>query len=400
VRHFDHLAFAERREAGDEGRRLRTLGRQPHDDNHLVACADDVGEFHASASEYRRRGGVPAPAAESAAPLHWTPVSKRRVLVTFSPSREMRDAFGETLDPVAQVTYLPDLRADERAEAVGAADAVIGWSIADELGDELAQLHSVGVVQLLSAGLDHVPFDQIPPGVPVASNAGAYSDPMAEHVLAMALALAKRLPQQHAALASGEFDQETLNREIRDSLVGVLGFGGIGKASAKLFSALGARIHALNRSGQTDAQVDQIGTLDDLDDVLRAADVVVISLPLTRATRALISERELSLMKSDAILVNVARGAILDEDALYEHLRRNPSFSAGIDAWWEEPLAHDSFNPRRPFLDLPNVIGSPHNSAITVHSWERAAWQAAANVARYLRGEHVQHLADRTDYIE
>jgi phosphoglycerate dehydrogenase-like enzyme len=105
-------------------------------------------------------------------------------------------------------------------------------------------------------------------------------------------------------------------------------------------------------------------------------------------------------MKSDAILVNVARASILDEDALYGHLRRNPSFSAGIDAWWDEPHEYGAFSLRRPFLGLPNVIGSPHNSAITVHSWERAARRAAANVARYLRGEPVQHLADRTDYIE
>ena len=332
--------------------------------------------------------------------LDWTPVGKRRVLVTFSPSRQLRDAMSESLDPVAEVTYLADLDADERAEAVATADAVIAWFITDELGDELAQLESVGLVQLLSAGVDRVPFDRLPPGVPIASNAGAYSDPMAEHVLAMALALAKRLPQQHAAMASGEFDQETPNLEIRGSLVGMLGLGGIGKASAKLFSALGARIHALNRSGRTDAQVDQIGTLDDLDDVLRAADVVVITLPLMRETRGLIGERELSLMKSAAILVNVARAAIVDEDALFAHLRRNPSFSAGIDAWWEEPREHGAFNPRLPFLDLSNVIGSPHNSAITAGTLEHAARQAAANVARHLRGEPVQHLVDRNDYVE
>jgi len=327
-------------------------------------------------------------------------VSKRRVVVTLSPSQEMRGAFDETLDPLAQVTYLSDLEGAQRAEAVAAADAVIALFITNELGDDLAQLSSTGLVQMLSAGLDRVPFDRIPPDVPVASNAGAYSDQIAEHVLAMALALAKRLPQQHAAMARGEFDQETQNREIGDSLVGVLGFGGIGQASAKLFAALGARIHALNRSGQTHAQVDRIGTLDDLDDVLRSADFVVISLPLTRATRGLIGERELALMKSEAILVNVARASILDEDALYEHLRRNPSFSAGIDTWWEEPHGNEPFNPRRPFLDLPNVIASPHNSGNTERSLEHAARQAAANVARYLRGEPVENLANRADYAE
>jgi glycerate dehydrogenase len=328
-------------------------------------------------------------------------VSKAHVLVTFSPSEEIRAALHETLDPVARVTYLPDVAEDGRAGALASADAVIAWFISSELRGpgEFELLRSVGLVQLLSAGVDRVPFDQLPADVAVAANVGAYAEPMAEHVLAMALALAKRLPQNHAGLARGEFDQQTPNRAIRGSLVGVLGFGGIGQASAKLFSALGARIHAINRSGRTDAPVDRIGALDDLDAVLAAADILVISLPLTRATRGLIGQHELSLMKPDAILVNVARAAIIEEDALYDHLRRNPSFSAGIDVWWEEPEEHGAFNPRRPFLQLPNVVGSPHNSAITGGSLAEPARRAAANVARHLRGEPAQHLADRSDYV-
>jgi phosphoglycerate dehydrogenase-like enzyme len=313
----------------------------------------------------------------------------------------MRDVFRETLDPVATVTFLPDVDGEQRAPALREAGAVIAWFIEGELRrpGELALLESVGLVQLLSAGVDRVPFDRVPAGVPVASNAGAYADPMAEHVLAMTLALAKRLPQNHAALARGEFDQQTPNRAIRGSLVGVLGFGGIGQASAKLFSALGARIHAINRSGQSDAPVDRISTLGDLDAVLATADVLVIALPLTRATRGLIAQRELALMKPDAMIVNVARGAIVDEDALYGHLRGNPSFSAGIDAWWEEPHGDGAFSPRHPFLDLPNVVGSPHNSAITAGSLAEAARRAAANVARFLRGEPAQHVVDRSDYV-
>jgi glycerate dehydrogenase len=222
---------------------------------------------------------------------------------------------------------------------------------------------------------------------------------MAEHVLAMALALAKRLPQTHESMRHGEFDQLTPNRAIRGSLVGILGFGGIGQASARLFRALGARIHAIDRAGRTDQRVDRIGTLDDLDALLGSADILVVSIPLTRATRGLIGRRELSLMQPDAILVNVARAAIVDEDALYEHLQDNPAFSAGIDAWWQEPHGSGSFATRQPFLDLPNVLGSPHNSAITADSLAAAAREAAANVARHLRGEPARHLVDRSDYV-
>jgi hypothetical protein len=86
--------------------------------------------------------------------------------------------------------------------------------------------------------------------------------------------------------------------------------------------------------------------------------------------------------------------------SLYDHLHANPSFSAGIDAWWEEPRDDEPFRPRRPFLELPNVIGSPHNSAITAGTWAEAARRAASNVARHLRGEPVEHLVNRADYVE
>lgn len=325
-------------------------------------------------------------------------MSRPRVLITFAASEEQRAAIGEQLDGLAEVGLLSD---GNRREALAGADVVLSWNIDNELRshEEYGLLRSARLVQLLSAGVDHVPFDRIPAEVPVASNAGSYSEPMAEHVLAMALALAKRLPQNHAKLARGEFDQQTPNRMIEGSVVAILGFGGIGQATARRFRALGARIHAVNRSGRTDEAVDWVGTLADLDDVLGRADVLVLTLPLSRTTRGLIGRRELALMKADAILVNVARAAITDEDALFEHLQANPEFSVGIDAWWQEPMRVGSFATRRPFLDLPNVLGSPHNSAMTPGSLTEAARRAAANIARGLRGEPVEHLVDRADYV-
>ena len=102
--------------------------------------------------------------------------------------------------------------------------------------------------------------------------------------------------------------------------------GGIGQAAATLFEAFRARIHAVTRGGQTARPVDAVDTLVGLDAVLAVADIVVVALPLTRETRGLIGARQLSGMKPDAILINVARAAILDEDALYDHLARHPGF--------------------------------------------------------------------------
>ncbi len=326
-----------------------------------------------------------------------------RVLITFAPpDPDVGAALRGPLEPLAEIAILPELAPDARAGAIAGADAVVCWNPARELAGpgELDALGSARLIQMLSAGVDHVPFDRLPDGVPVAANAGAYAEPIAEHALAMALALAKQLPQNHAAMARGEFDQESLTRGIRGATVAILGFGGIGQASARLFGALGARVHAMNRSGQTDEPVDRVSPVDALDDVLATADIVVVSLPLTRATRGLIGARELGLMRVDATLVNVARAAIIDEDALYEHLVQHPRFGAGIDTWWEEPRGEERFHARRPFLELDNVIGSPHNSGMTEGTLPAAAALAAENVARVLRGKPPRHVVDPAEYLD
>jgi len=216
----------------------------------------------------------------------------------------------------------------------------------------------------------------------------------------MTLALLKRLPQHHAELAAGVWDQASVNRPVAGAVCAILGFGGIGKATGRLLRGLGARIHAVNTSGRTDEPVEFVGTLDDLDAVLGAADVVVIALPLTRRTRGLIGPRELGLLKPTAVLVNVARGAIVDQAALYEHLRTHPESSAGIDAWWVEPFGSGEFRVEHPFFELPNLLGSPHNSALVPHIMEEATARAAANIVRFLRGEPVTGVLRAEDYVE
>ena len=121
--------------------------------------------------------------------------------------------------------------------------------------------------------------------------------------------------------------------------------------------------HAINRRGASAEPTDWIATTARLDEMLRAADVFVVCAALTTETAGLIGARELALMQGDAIFINVARGEIVDEAALYAHLAAHPRFFAGIDAWWVEPVRHGRFTMGHPFLNLPNVIGSPHNSA-------------------------------------
>src|SRR6478609_11698785 len=309
------------------------------------------------------------------------------------------------LDGLAEVAFLDGRPDAEFRDTLRQADVLIGWHLGQEVpAGVLRSSPRLRFIQLLSAGADSVDFAAIPERLMLAGNVGAYAEPMAEYVMAMALALARRLPQRHADLAKGEFKMWERVLTLDGAVCAILGFGGIGQATAGLMRAFGARTHAVNTSGRTRAPVEFIGTLADLDQVLAAADVLVMARPLTHATRGLITARELALMKPTAILVNVGRAAIVDERALYEHLRDQPEFCAGIDTWWHEPGAGgpgsgSGFAPGYPFFDLPNVIGSPHNSGVTDGALQFGACRAAENVLRFLRGEAAAGVTRREDYL-
>jgi phosphoglycerate dehydrogenase-like enzyme len=327
-------------------------------------------------------------------------MAQRLVVVSYPVDDGLRRLNAETLDGDASVVCTHDVGDGERLHALRRADALIAWQLAKEFpAGTLREAQRLRFAQLLSAGADTVDFSALPDKLVVASNTGAYARPMAEHVMAMTLSLAKHLPQRHAAMAQGRFDQGPPALSMDGAVCAILGFGGIGIATARLMRAFGTRVYALNRTGQTTEPVDFAGTLADLGDVLPVADVVVISLPLTKVTRGLIGARELSAMKPAAVLVNVARGAIVDETALYQHLRAHPEFSAGIDTWWHEPTGDEPFRPGHPFFELPNLIGSPHNSSLVPGTVPAAARAAAENVRRYLRGENVTGLVRRSDYV-
>ena len=117
-------------------------------------------------------------------------------------------------------------------------------------------------------------------------------------------------------------------RYIHGSNLGIIGYGSIGKETAKLMQPFDVNVYAINTSGKTDDDVAFIGTLQDLDIVLKNSDILLISIPLNKETQALIGKRELEIMKTDAILINVARGDIIIEKDLYEHMRTHPEFSA------------------------------------------------------------------------
>lgn len=322
------------------------------------------------------------------------------VLVTYAPSGEQRRVLAEMLGDVADVRYWPDAPEASRDALLREAKAVLSFYPFDDLGmDGMAKLGSCDLLQCLTAGTDYLPLKRRPVRMPVACNAGAYAKPMAEHVLAMALGAAKRLVGENAAMRAGEFNQFKPTKRIAGLTCGILGYGRAGREVARLMRPLGARVLAVNRSGETGDPVAFAGTLDDLGQVLAASDILVITLSLTPATEGLLGEKELASMKPDAILVNVARGEIIDQGALCRHLAANPGFTACLEAWWVEPIRHGRFELEHPLLELPNVIASPHNSAVTEGTAEEALRGAARNVRRLLEGGEPLHLVAESDML-
>lgn len=322
------------------------------------------------------------------------------ILVTYNPEKDERKLYDGVLGPLAPISFLNDIAPENKGPVLKAANIIVSESFSESeiQKDEIKQVANLRFVQLIFAGADNVPFALIPESVPVACNQGAFAEPVAEHTLALALALAKSLIPKHTLLSRGKFDQTGLNKTLKGGVCGIIGLGGNGKAVANLMRAVGLQVYGVNRSGQTDVAVDYIGPAASIQKVLAESDIVVLTVPLNRHTRNLIGPSELKLMKPDAILINVARGDIVNPKALYEHMTANPEFRAGIDTWWSEPASHAAFKLEYPFFDLPNFLGSPHNADIVPHAMLTATRQALNNVKNYLQGHKVKGILKREDY--
>jgi phosphoglycerate dehydrogenase-like enzyme len=322
----------------------------------------------------------------------------RNILVTYK-THEKEKEFYQSFFQDQVISFLADeTERDKKEKKLLESEIIIAWNPTRELEMfDKSLFRNFQLIQLLSAGYDHLKFDMFPDSCVIAANQGAYASPMAEHTVAMILSLAKKLRLYHNRMAEGKFEQmKSITRPIKGATLGIIGFGSIGKEVAKLMRGFDVKIMALNTSGKTTEEVDFIGTLKDLEHLLIHADFVVISIPLTDETDGLIGKRELELMKKDAILINVARGPIIKEKDLYEHLKSHPDFSAGIDTWWIEPFKFGEFKINYPFFELPNLLGSPHNSSMVENIMIEGARKAAENVKRFLNDEEVNGIVKRT----
>lgn len=261
-------------------------------------------------------------------------------------------------------------------------------------------------IQLSTAGVDHLLNSPVMKSqVIITTTSGIHAVPIAEHVFAMMLSLVKRLPlalenQKHREWPS------YFSEELRDKTVGIIGYGSIGREVARLAKAFGMTVFATKRHVEinTDkgyrlpgvgdpegALVDKLYPNSSLREMISLCDFVVISAPLTPETYHMIGPEELAAMKPSAYLINIARGAIVDEAALVEALRTGKIAGAALDVFEKEPLP-----PESPLWDLPNVILTPHVSAATPRYNDRATALFAENLRRYLEGKELLNVVDKT----
>jgi phosphoglycerate dehydrogenase-like enzyme len=181
--------------------------------------------------------------------------------------------------------------------------------------------------------------------------------------------------------------------------IGIIGYGRIGREVAERAAGLKCRVLAANRSPITKpAPVETVYPLAELDRMLPQCDTVLIACGLGPETRGLIDARRVALFKPGALLINVARAAIVDEDALYDALKDGHLGGAALDVWWQYPTAAEPARrpSRRPFQELPNVLMTPHNSSSSDATAERRWSVVAANLDRFARGEPLENIVLRT----
>lgn len=213
---------------------------------------------------------------------------------------------------------------------------------------------------------------------------GVHASPLAEFAILGLLAFTKGLPRLLADKQARHWEHYPMP-ELAGATVLVVGLGSIGSEVARLAKAFGMRVIAVNRTGRTDSRyVDEIRTSRFLGDLLPVAHGVVLTLPLTDETRAMIDAQAIGRMHSGAVLVDIGRGGVVDEPALVQALQQGRLAGAALDVFAREPLASDS-----PLWELPNVLLSPHTAGLSVRENERIVDLFCENLRRYLAGDEL-----------
>jgi phosphoglycerate dehydrogenase-like enzyme len=292
-----------------------------------------------------------------------------------------------------EVVHLPNY--ERVTEEVADADIAISWSLR---GEQIKAAKKLRWIHSTAAAVHQLMTPELRASDIVVTNARDVHGPVvAEHAIALAFALAKRLPQAVKHQQQKHWAQNDLwnarphPRELSGATMTIIGMGGIGRPLAKLAKSVGMRVVGVREypdHGREGADV--IYGFGELDRALREGDFVVLAVPVTPKTHRLMNAERLAQLKPDAYLVNVGRGVLIDEDALVDALTRENFAGAALDVTTEEPLP-----PESPLWQMDNVLITPHIAGLTERMWERHYAHYSENLRRYLADEPLLWVVDK-----
>lgn len=293
------------------------------------------------------------------------------------------NATAEQLDMLSSLGFEIMFQKDERSESecdFSEADAIICNGIF--CYHDISEFKNLKFIQLTSAGLDRVPLDEIRERNIVLFNArGVYSVPMAEFALAGVLSVYKHLNAfcENQKLHIWQKDRNL--RELCGETVVTVGCGSVGTECAKLFSAFGAKIIAVDIAKPENEIYNDYYDIKELEKALEIADVVVLTVPLTDETRGLFESEMFSHFKDGSVLVNISRGAVVNENDLIDALKKETLSGAVLDVFENEPLDENS-----ELWDMKNVLITPHNSFVSAKNNARLFSLVCENLKTFMKG--------------
>jgi len=264
---------------------------------------------------------------------------------------------------------------------------MLGWGLPVEVMKAAPALELIAFVGI-GAG-NFVDFDAAARrGVTVCNTPGYADDTVAEHALAMMLAVAKHLPRLDREMRGGRWNQSRPAIELRGKTLGLVGFGGIGARLAALARGIGMTVRAWTRNPSPQRARQHGVEFANLDTILRESDVLSLHVALSAQTNGLLDRRALALTKTGVIIINTARGEIIEENALLDALRSGSIAGAALDVYHQEPLPAD-----HPLLGLDNVLLTPHVAFNTPQATEALLDISIDNIVHYFRGEPINVVA-------
>lgn len=261
----------------------------------------------------------------------------------------------------------------------------------------IADMAKLEFVSSMSVGFDHIDVQALSErGIPLGNTPGVLVETTADAAFSLLLAAARRISEADRFVREGHWRSENAwspefftGKDVSGATLGIIGLGAIGQAVARRAAGFGMKVLAWSRREKNIAGVEQVG----LDELLLRSDFVSVHTALTEATRNLLNADRIATMKPGAVLVNTARGGIVDEQALSEALRSGALYAAGIDVFEQEPVPADN-----PLLTLPNVVLAPHIASATTLTRARMADLAVDNLIAALKGERMPNCVNPEVY--